>query len=204
MKKRRLKPLRPAYPSPAALVTSVDEEGRANIITLAEVFNISIREPVIVGIAIRPATYSHGLISKSMEYAVNFPTVAILEKVDACGSVSGRGGVDKFSRFGLTALPAEEIKAPLIAECPVNIECRVVGIQRIGDHDLFLGDVVAMHVDEDKVDEAGKVYAERLDCFAYVGRDYYALGKKIASRGFSAERSTRRRTASEPERNASQ
>ena len=188
MKKRRLKPFRPVYPSPAALVTSVDEEGKANIITLGEVFNISIREPVIVGIAIRPATYSHGLISQCMEYAVNFPTVSILEKVDGCGSISGRGGVDKFSRFGLTALPAEEIKPPLIAECPLNIECRVIGIQRIGDHDLFLGDVVAMHVDEDKVDEEGKIFTERMDGFAYVGRDYYSFGKKIGVHGFSADR----------------
>ncbi len=189
MKKRRIKPFRPVYPSPAALITSVDKKGAANIITLGEVFNISIREPVIVGIAIRPATYSHGLISKCMEYAVNFPTAEILEKVDGCGLVSGRGGVDKFDRFGLTPVTSAEIKPPLIAECPVNIECRVLGIQRIGDHDLFLGEAVAMHVDEDKLDEEGKIFTERLDIFAYVGRDYYSLGRKIGLHGFSAEKS---------------
>ena len=203
MKKRRIKPFRPVYPSPAALITSVDEVGKPNIITLGEVFNISIREPVIIGIAIRPATYSHELISKCMEYAVNFPTAAILEKVDGCGSVSGRGGVDKFDRFDLTAVPAEEIKPPLIAECPVNIECRVLGIQRIGDHDLILGEAVAMHVDEDKLDEEGKIFTERLDVFAYVGRDYYSLGRKIGLHGFSAEkpggaRPGRKRAGREP------
>lgn len=188
MKKRRIKPFRPVYPSPAALITSVDGEGKPNIITLGEVFNISVREPVIVGIAIRPATYSHGLISKNMEYAVNFPTAAILEKVDGCGLVSGRGGVDKFDRFDLTPVTSVEIKPPLIAECPMNLECRVLGVQRIGDHDLFLGDVVAMHVDEDKLDEEGKIFTERLDVFAYVGRDYYSLGKKIGLHGFSADK----------------
>ena len=185
MTKRRIEPFRPVYPSPAALITCIDTAGRANIITLGEVFNMSIRGPVIIGIAIRPATYSHGLISKTREYVVNLPTAEIVRKVDQCGMVSGRDGVDKFDRAGLSPIPASVVKPPLIDECPVNIECKVVGIQTIGDHDLFLGEVVAVHVDEDKVDSNGKILTDRLDVLVYITGEYWSLGRPLAKHGFS-------------------
>ena len=196
MKKRRIKPFRPVYPSPAALITSVDRDGKPNIITLGEVFNISIREPVIVGIATRAATYSHALISECGEYAVNFPTAGLLEKVDGCGSVTGRDGVDKFETFGLTPVSADEIRPPLIAECPVNLECRVLDVQRIGDHDLFLGEVVAVHVDEDKLDSEDNIDTGKLDVLVYIGRDYWSLGKRIGVNGFTT---ARRKKAKRPD-----
>ena len=178
MAKRRITPNRPIYPTPAALITCVDEAGRPNIITLGEVFNISIRDPVIIGIATRKATYSHSLISRTRQYVVNLPTRAILDKVRYCGSVSGRD-VDKFQASGLTPLPATVVKPPLIAECPVNIECKVIAIQVIGDHDLFLGEAVAQHVDEEALDENGKIAVERLDGYAFVLGEMWTLGHKI-------------------------
>ena len=178
MAKRQVKPNRPVYPTPAALVTSVDEGGRPNIITLGEVFNISIRNPVILGIAIRKATYSHSLISRTREYVVNLPGRAISEEVWFCGSVSGRD-VNKFEASGLTPLSAREVRPPLIAECPVNIECRVLDIQAIGDHDLFLGEAVAQHVDEALLDAEGKIAVERLGGFAFVLGEFWTLGEKI-------------------------
>jgi flavin reductase (DIM6/NTAB) family NADH-FMN oxidoreductase RutF len=185
MKKTKVNIFRPVHPSLAALITSVDAAGKANIITLAEVFNISIRKPVIVGIAIRPATYSHGLISETREYVVNLTTVGILEKVDRCGTVSGRNGTDKFDRFGLSPIPASLVKPPLIDECPVNVECKVIGIQTLGDHDLFLGEVVAVHVDDDKVDANGKIVTEYLDLLGYINGEYWSFGKYLAKHGFS-------------------
>jgi flavin reductase (DIM6/NTAB) family NADH-FMN oxidoreductase RutF len=178
MSKVQVKPHRPVYPTPAGLITSVDALGKPNIITLGEVFNISISRPVILGIAIRKATYSHGLISETREYVVNLPTVAISEQVLACGRVSGRTA-DKFATTGLTPLPASVVRPPLIAECPVNIECKVVGIQEIGDHDLFLGEAVAQHVDEAVLDEQGTIQVERLNGFAFVLSEFWTLGKKI-------------------------
>lgn len=169
---------RPVYPTPAALITSVDEVGKPNIITLGEVFNISIRRPVILGIAIRQATYSHALISRQREYVVNLPTRAIAEQVWLCGSVSGRNA-DKFERFDLTQLPAAVVKPPLIAECPINLECRVMDIQVVGDHDLFMGEVVAQHVDQEILDPEGKIVVERLDGFAFVLGEFWRLGEKI-------------------------
>ena len=185
MEKIRIKPARPVYPSPAALITSIDADGKPNIITLAEVFNISISKPVIIGIAVRTATYSHGLIKESGEFVVNQPTTSILAKVDGCGSVSGRKGADKFAEFGLTALPAAMVKPPLIAECPVNVECKVVGLQTVGDHDLFLGEVVVQHVDEDKLDDRGKPRADTLDPIVYMESEYWSVGKRLERHGYS-------------------
>ena len=177
---------RPVHPTPAALITSIAEDGRPNVLTLGEVFNISIRQPVIVGIAIRPATYSHALIQKTREFVINLTTASIADKVDLCGSVTGRGGFDKFRAFGLTALPATYVKPPLIKECPVNIECKVVGIQRIGDHDLILGEVLGVHADEEMLDAAGRLQLAQLDLLIYLSGSYWSLGAKIADQGFTA------------------
>lgn len=178
MSKTQINPNRPIYPTPAALITSVDKDGNPNIITLAEVFNISINKPVIVGIAMRKATYSHSLISKTKEYVVNMPTVDLIDKVLACGNVSGRD-VNKFEKTGLTPLPAIKVTPPLIAECPMNLECKVLDIQEIGDHDLFLGEVLVEHVDEEILDENGKISFEKLSGFAFNLGEFWTFGEKI-------------------------
>jgi len=184
MAKRQVKPFRPVYPGPAALVTSVAPDGQPNIITLGETFNLSIGEPVIVGIAIAKPRYSHALISLSGEFVVNLPTAGILEKVDRCGSVSGRD-VDKFALLGLTPLPAAKVAPPLIAECPVNLECRLLGVEEIGDHDLFRGEVLVEHVDEDVLDEGGGICVEKLDVLCYLHGEYWSLGSRLGRHGFT-------------------
>jgi flavin reductase (DIM6/NTAB) family NADH-FMN oxidoreductase RutF len=165
-------------------VTSVSEDGRPNIITLGEVFNISIAKPVILGIAMAKPRRSHELISRSKEYVVNLATAALVRKVDLCGTCSGRE-VDKFAEIGLTPVPASKVKPPLIAECPVNCECRVIGIQEIGDHDLFLGEVVAEHVDEAALDEKGRIRTGALDPLCYMNGEYWSVAGKIGWHGFS-------------------
>jgi len=176
---RRPYPLsRPVFPSPAGLVTSVDGAGRANIITLGEIFNLSIREPVIVGIAIAPERYSHQLISEQGEYVVNLPPGELLPQVLACGSMSGRDG-DKFAEVGLTPLPATHVKPPLIAECPINIECRVIGVETIGDHDLFKGEVLAHHVSPEVLDAEGRLDPARLSTVVLAGGHFFDLGPHL-------------------------
>jgi len=173
------KPQRPVYPTPAGLVTSVDADGKPNIITLGEIFNLSIREPVWVGIAIREATYSHGLIKQQGEFVVNLPTAAILDKVLGCGSCSGRDGIDKFEKFGLTSLPAKHVKPPLIAECPVNLECKVVAFYNVGDHDLFIGEVLVEHIDKDALTEDGKRDMAKLDPLIMLPGEFRRIGEKV-------------------------
>ena len=188
MAKVTTNPHRSVYPTPTALVSSISPEGRANIITLGEVFNVSLGKPPIVGLAIRKATYTHGLIAKSGEFVINFPTAGMARATEICGSTTGRD-TDKFAVAGLTAVPAELVRPPLIAECPVNLECRLRSVQEVGDHDLFLGEVLRAHVDEDLLDEEGRVRPERLDPLVFMSNfghrgEYWSLGTRIAVRGF--------------------
>jgi len=169
---------RPVYPSPASLVTSIDADGTANIITLGETFNLSIRKPVIVGIAIAPERHSHKLISEQKEFVVNLPTGDLLPQVMQVGSRSGREH-DKFDEIDLTAIPATHVKPPLIAECPVNIECRLLDVQSIGDHDLFQGEVLAHHVSPDVLNEDGKFDPTKLSTVVMAGGHFFDLGEHL-------------------------
>jgi flavin reductase (DIM6/NTAB) family NADH-FMN oxidoreductase RutF len=174
---------RPIYPTPAGLVTTVDRDGKANIITLGEIYNLSIRKPVIVGLGIAPQRYSHQLLCECREFVVNLPTSALLDKVLACGNVSGRDGQDKFAITGLTPLPAQKVKPPLIAECPVNLECRLLNDpESIGDHDLFKGEVLVEHVDADLIDEEGNLRTDRLDMLIFARWTFWTVGKQIGGR----------------------
>jgi flavin reductase (DIM6/NTAB) family NADH-FMN oxidoreductase RutF len=170
---------RPIYPTPAGLVVSIDAQSKPNIISLGEIFNLSIREPVWVGIAVRETRYSWELIKKQGEFTVNLPPASLLKQVKGCGSCSGRDGIDKFAKFGLTPQPSRYVKPPIIAECPVNLECKVVGFHHVGDHDLFIGEVLLEHVDEDKVDANGERDESKLDPLIWLGRGYYTIGKKL-------------------------
>jgi flavin reductase (DIM6/NTAB) family NADH-FMN oxidoreductase RutF len=181
---------RPVYPTPAALVTSVAKDGTPNIIVLGECFNISIglSGPVVVGLAIAPGRYSYGLIKRSGEFGVNFPTADLVEVVDRCGAVSGRKVGNKFAHVGLTPFPATKIKAPLIAECPVNLECKLIDIIKAGDHDLFRGEVLAQHVDERCLDSEGNIAVTSLNPLCYVLGQYWSAGKYLGYHGFTGKK----------------
>jgi len=182
---------RPVYPTPAALITSVAADGTPNIITLGETFNISIGipgHPVVVGLAIVPTRYSYELIQAAGDLAVNLPTADMAEVVDRCGTCSGRDVGDKFAYVGLTPLPATRIKAPLIAECPVNLECTLIDILPAGDHDLLRGEVVAEHVDEACLDEHGRIAIDRLNPLVLVLGEYWSVGRCLGHHGFSRKK----------------
>jgi flavin reductase (DIM6/NTAB) family NADH-FMN oxidoreductase RutF len=178
-------PFRPVFPSPAGLIVSADENKKPNIMTAGEVFNIGLRNPAIIGIALRKATYTHGLISRTREFTVNLPSRALLEKADFIGMVSGRDGRDKFAEFGLTPLPSVTVTPPIIAECPVNLECKCLSITEVGDHDLFLGEVLYMRADADKVGERQRLLIDKMEGFLYAEWEYYEIGKKLGNFGFS-------------------
>ena len=184
MAKQTIKPFRPIFPTPAGLITSVAPDGRPNIITLGEVHNLSIARPVIVGIAMAKERYSHELISQCGEFVVNLPTADLVEQVDRCGTTSGRD-LDKFAAYGLTALPAERVAPPLIAECPVNLECKLLDVQEWGDHDLFLGEVLVEHADESALDEEGNLRMEKISVLCYVYGEYWSLGERLATHGYT-------------------
>ena len=171
--------IRPVFPSPAGLITAVDAAGKPNIITLGEVFNLSVAKPVVVGIAIAPMRYSHELIRTTRQFVVNLPRASMLEQVLKCGTSSGRV-TDKFKAFGLTPLPATKVKPPLIAECPVNLECELMGDPiSMGDHDLFRGLVVAEHVDESCLTADGKIDVEKTDMLIFAEWAFWTVGRRI-------------------------
>ncbi|MCL2559874.1 MAG: flavin reductase family protein [Turicibacter sp.] len=189
MSKTKVKtPFRPVYPSPAGLIVSVDETGKPNVMTAGEVFNISLKDPCIIGIALRKATYTHSLITNAKAFTVNFPTVAILDKMDLVGTISGRDGLDKFTEYGLTPLASDVVVPPIIEECPVNLECQLLNVSEVGDHDLFLGEVVAMHVDSDKLNAQEQVMIEKVDGFLFAEWGYYRFGEKLERVGFTRRR----------------
>lgn len=168
---------RPVYPTPAALITCVDKDGKPNIITLGEVAMVSLH-PTRISIGARPATYSNGLIKATGEFVVNFPTVDIIDAVDYCGIKSGRD-VDKFAETGLTPEPATHVKVPLIKECPVNMECKVIGALSLGSHDLFIGDVLAMHAEKDIVLDEERGFVDPSNGVIFAMNGYWTFGKKL-------------------------
>jgi flavin reductase (DIM6/NTAB) family NADH-FMN oxidoreductase RutF len=182
MAKAAIKPGTYLYPVPAVMVTCGPRE-KPNIITLAWVGTIC-SDPPMLSISIRPSRYSNELIKQQGEFAVNLPTVDLVRVTDYCGSVSGRK-VDKFEATGLTPLPAKAIETVIIAECPVNIECQVTQVLPLGVHDLFLGKVVAVQVDESILNEAGDLDLTKTELFTYSGARYWSLGQLLGTHGFS-------------------
>lgn len=173
------------FPCPVVLVTSVGSEGKPNIITLAWA-GIVCSDPPTLSVGIRPHRHSYRLIEESGEFVVNIPTTEMLEQTDFCGVVSGKE-VDKFSATGLTPEPAEKVKSPLIRECPVNIECTVKKKIPLGVHHLFLGEVVCVHIDEEILDEEGRIDFTKVSPFVYNQGEYWSLRQKMGIHGFTKE-----------------
>lgn len=182
MAKRILSGTTALYPVPAALITCADRTGQRNIITLAWVGTVC-SDPPLVAIGVRPARHSHKLIQDSGEFVVNIPRADQVWAADYCGMYSGRE-VDKFAETGLTPIPASQVVAPLIAECPVALECRVRQVLSLGSHDVFIGEVVAVQADEDVL--AGeRLDPAKLSPLAYVAGSYWSLGEQVGVHGVS-------------------
>ncbi len=184
MAKIAIKPDTYLSPVPAVMVSCGPRE-KPNIITLAWVGTICSGPPML-SISMRPSRYSNELVKQAGEFAVNLPPLDLVRETDYCGSVSGRK-VDKFAATGLTPVPAKAIGTVIIGECPVNIECQVTQVLSLGVHDLFLGKVVAVQVDESLLNEEGDVDLAAARLFAYAGGRYWGLGQLLGTHGFSVK-----------------
>jgi flavin reductase (DIM6/NTAB) family NADH-FMN oxidoreductase RutF len=185
MGKRTLKPAAEFTPSPVVLVTCGTGQ-KANIIAISWA-GVVCSDPPMVGVAVRPSRHSHSLMMETPEFAVNFPTEAHLRSADLCGNISGRAG-DKFAAAGFTPLAGEKISVPIIAECPLALECKTVQVIHLGSHDLFLGEVLAVRADEEIVKERGGIDYWRIAGIAAAGGNYWAADRAIAPLGFSANK----------------
>ena len=185
MPKKSIKPTSALLITPVVLLTCQDEGAKPNIITLAWV-GVANSEPPMISVAIRPDRHSHGIVRKTGEFVANLPTTDILKEMDFCGVASG-SQADKFLATKLTPLPAEKVKAPLIKECPVNLECRVKQFLPLGSHDLFLGEVVAVHMDTEIQNEKGRldIFKAKLFAFHPGAMEYWSLGDRIGRYGLT-------------------
>jgi len=160
---------------PVVLVTSHYKD-KANVMTAAWVTPLSFSPP-LVGIAIHPARFTYDLIKKSEQFAINVPGISLLKAVEICGTVSGRD-VDKFKKAGITPVDALEIDVPLVEECLGHIECVLVDAFTVGDHTLFVGQVVSASVVEGIFDEVWKLEEEEAKPLHHLGGSFYALLEK--------------------------
>ena len=201
MAKQAFKPGNMLYPLPAVMVScqypeehdpqcaNPDLQGKPNIITVAWAGTVCTNPPML-SISVRPERYSYHMIEKSGEFVVNLTTEALVRATDFCGVRSGRE-VDKFKEMHLTPQPSREVSAPGIAESPVNIECRVREIKPFGSHNMIIADVVAVTIDDKYMDEKGKFHLNSTGLVTYSHGEYFLLGKKLGTFGYSVAKKKR-------------
>ena len=185
MSKELWKPGNMLYPLPVVMVSVADRDGRPNIITVAWAGTICTNPPM-VSISVRPERYSYPILKETGEFVLNLTTRELAFATDYCGVKSGRD-VDKFKELGLTPLKAEHVGAPLIAESPVNIECKVREVLPLGSH-MFLADVAAVHADEKYMDEKHKFHLEKAEPIVYSHGAYLVCGEQLGTFGYSVRK----------------
>ncbi|MFA5145856.1 MAG: flavin reductase family protein [Candidatus Omnitrophota bacterium] len=184
MAKRELPPREALYPVPVVLVSCSDKDARrTNIITIAWCGVIS-SDPPLLSVSIRPSRHSHRLITETKDFVINIPTAAMLKKVDHCGLVSGKE-TDKFAECSFTPLNSKKTVSRAIEECPVNIECRLKRSVSLGAHDMFIGEVVLVRVDESILGKDGAIDYKKADPIVYNQGEYWNLGNNIGRYGCS-------------------
>ena len=186
MSKELWKPGNMLYPLPVVMVSVADRDGRPNIITVAWAGTVCTNPPML-SISVRPERYSYPILKETEEFVVNLTTRELAFATDYCGVKSGRD-VDKFKELGLTPLKAEHVGAPLIAESPVNIECKVREVLPLGSHHMFLADVVAVHADEKYMDEKHKFHLEKAEPIVYSHGAYLVCGEQLGTFGYSVRK----------------
>ena len=177
-------------PVPPAMV-SCGEGENANIITVAWTGILNTVPPKTY-VSIRPSRHSYKLIEEGREFCINLTPASLIKKADFCGIYTGKK-VDKFEKCGFHKGEATEVSCPIIEECPLSLECKVTDIIPLGSHHMFIADIVAVDVDEELLDKNGKLRLDKADLAAFAHGEYFELGKKIGSFGFSARKKKKTR-----------
>ncbi|NQU17221.1 MAG: flavin reductase family protein [Candidatus Saganbacteria bacterium] len=186
MSKEIWKPGTMVYPVPATLVSCGDKKENYNIITIAWTGTIN-SDPAMTYVSIRPSRHSHEIIKRTKEFVINLTTKKLAFATDFCGVKSGRN-INKFEAMKLTPASAKQVKAPLIKESPVNIECKVTEIKKLGSHDMFIAKVLCIHGDKQYMDSRGRFNLAAAQPIAYSHGKYYQLGKCLGFYGFSVKK----------------
>ena len=183
MSRKILKPGALTAPLPPVLVSVGDME-KANIITIGWT-GILATHPPKTYISVRPERYSYGILKEKGEFVINLAPAKLARAVDYAGIYTG-AKVDKLKECKLTAIKSEKVSAPSIEECPVSLECRVCEVIPMGTHDVFVADIVGVSCDDTIFDKEGRLCFEKADLLAYAHGEYFRLGEKLGSFGFSA------------------
>ncbi|MCH5263986.1 MAG: flavin reductase family protein [Lachnospiraceae bacterium] len=174
------------YPLPAVLVSVADSAGNTNLLTIAWTGTIC-SEPPMVSISVRPERYSHHMIEETGEFVINLTTEELAYATDYCGVKSGKD-IDKWREMNLTPIAGEHVKAPMVKESPVNLECRVTQKLELGSHDMFIAEVLAVHVDDRYMDDSGRFNLNDSKPLVYSHGRYLTTGKEIGSFGYSVKK----------------
>jgi flavin reductase (DIM6/NTAB) family NADH-FMN oxidoreductase RutF len=174
------------YPVPAVMVSCARPGERPNIITVAWAGTIC-SSPAMVSISVRPERYSYDILRETGEFVINLTTEDLAFAADFCGVRSGRN-IDKFEQLHLTAGESVHVKAPLIMESPVNIECRTMQVLELGSHHMFVAEVLGVDVDSSYLDENGKLRLNDAGLTVYSHGEYFGLGKSLGKFGYSVRK----------------
>jgi len=188
--KRTVKETWPAsnllYPVPSVMVSFGADKKERNITTVTWTGTLN-SDPPMCYISLRPESHAHGIIKKDMSFVINLTTVELVRVTDFNAIKSGKK-VDKFTQGRLTPIKATHVAAPMIEECPVNIECRVTHVMPLGTHDMFMAEIMAVHVNENLIDERNHLRLDKAELLAYAHGYYYGLGKSKGKFGFSVHK----------------
>jgi flavin reductase (DIM6/NTAB) family NADH-FMN oxidoreductase RutF len=175
------------YPLPAVMVSCGDSEDNYNIITISWTGTIN-TDPAMCYISVRPSRHSYDIIKRTKEFVINITTKDLAFATDWCGVRSGKD-FDKFKEMKLNPEFGQHVKAPMIKECPVSIECQVTEIMPLGSHDMFIAKVLAVHADERLIDKkTGALDLRQTNPIAYTHGSYYESGHKIGKFGYSVQK----------------
>jgi flavin reductase (DIM6/NTAB) family NADH-FMN oxidoreductase RutF len=175
------------YPLPSVMVSCGSQPDEYNIITIAWTGTIC-TDPPMCYISVRPERHSYNIIKKNGEFIINLTTSSLAFATDWCGVKSGAKH-NKFVEMGLTPVPASKVKAPMIGESPINIECVVKEIKELGTHHMFISEVVAVNANEELFDEkTGIFHLNESIPIVYSHGKYYETGKLIGKFGFSVKK----------------
>ena len=192
MSKQSWKPGTLIYPLPAVLVTTGATPEEYNMLTIAWTGTIC-TDPPMCYISVRKERHSYDIIRRTGEFCINLTTEAMAHATDWCGVRSGRNE-DKWKATGLTPMANPHVSAPIIAESPLSICCRVREVKELGSHDMFIADVVGVEADDRFIDpETGKFSLDKANPIVYSHGEYYSLGKLIGHFGWSVRKKTTKR-----------
>lgn len=186
MAKTYWKPGTIIYPLPAVMVSSGETPEEQNILTVAWTGTIN-SDPPMCYISVRPGRHSYEIIKRTGEFVINLTTEKLAKATDWCGVRSGRK-YNKWKEMNLTAAPAKYVKAPIIEESPVNIECRVKEILELGSHHMFISEVLGVSVDDEFLNENDAFSFSKANPLVYSHGHYFGLGKKIGKFGWTVEK----------------